>query len=411
MRTAINTISEVTFYGQLQFNTFGQIVETGMGATVQVNKDGQQVIVLPVASAAAEFLYPMPTFAERKEVVSWYGTSAEQGIVAVAGFGILICVVLTVLFVAWRKRPQIIASSLLFVELIIAGAILIYASLFFWTLETTTVMCNLRYWFSGVGFVLMLCALLTKTWRVYRIFRDHSLKLIKLTNSYLLRILAVALAIEIVILIVWSAAFTPHVHTIVVDEHRPSLNYRTCVGSQTLPFAVASIIYHASLIIGGVLLGFLSRTIRSEYNESKFILISMYNLTFSGLILLVLYAIQVSDRYVDFLIRSIAILWGVTATLCILFIPKIYFVVTGSNDPTRRKQHFTNAVPPMDSANLPDSQAEIEERINALARVEQRLRERLMELKVTNRRSQGKNQASKNQSSNTAGTSSGNSQK
>jgi hypothetical protein len=388
MRSMINTINTITFYGQLQFNTFGQIVETGLGATLQVNQETQDMIVLPIASAASDMVYPMPTFEERQEVISWYGTPAEQGIVIVAGVGILVCIVLMILFAAWRDRPQIIASSLLFVELIIVGAIMIYASLFFWVLETTTTMCNLRYWLAGVGFVLMFSALLTKTWRVWRIFHEHSLKMIKLTNYYLLRIMAVALGIEIVILAVWSAAFTPQVETVVVDEFRPILNYRTCVSSNTLPFAIVLIIYKAVLIIGGVVLGFWSRKIRSEYNESKFILIAMYNITFATLILLVLFAIQINDRYIDFLIRSIAILWGVTATLCILLIPKIYYVATGSNDPTRRKNSstWTASSTPQASVNLPETYEEVEEQLSFIARREQTLRERLVELKASDRR-------------------------
>ncbi len=391
MRAMMNTLNTITFYGQLQFNTFGQIVETGTGATLQVNKDTQDMIILPIAAAANDMIYPMPTFEERQEVVSWYGTQAELGIVVVAGVGILCCIVLMILFAVWRDRPQIIASSLLFVELIIVGAIMIYASLFFWVLETTTTMCNLRYWLSGVGFVLMFSALLTKTWRVWRIFHEHSLKMIKLTNYYLLRIMAVALAIEIIILVVWSAAFTPHVETIVVDEFRPINNYRTCVSSNTMPFAVVLIIYKAALIIGGVVLGFWSRKIRSEYNESKFILIAMYNITFATLILLVLFAIQIGDRYIDFLIRSIAILWGVTATLAILLIPKIYYVATGSNDPTRRKNSSSwgASSTPQGSTNLPETFEEVEDQLELLARREQSLRERLAELKANERKIRG----------------------
>lgn len=401
----INRLSQPTFYGQLQFNSFGQIVDTQVGATVQFNGTNDDVVVLPIAASASELIYPMPAWNERQEQISWYGRKEEQGIIAAASVGLLACFVMMILFATWRDRPQIIASSLLFVELIILGAAMIYASLFFWVLETTTAMCNLRYWLAGVGFVLMFSALLTKTWRVWRIFHEHSLKMIKLTNMYLLRIMAVALTIEIVVLAVWSGAFTPQMETVVLDENRPVLNYRTCTTENSMPFAIVLIIYKAILILAGVVLGFWSRKIRSEYNESKFILIAMYNITFATLILLVLFAIGISDRYIDFLIRSIAILWGVTATLCILLIPKIYYVATGSNDPTRKRHGSTWSSTPPTSTNVPETFEAVQEQLELLSRREQQLRERLAELKAQDRKMKSNDSAKSGKSSNTTGKS------
>jgi hypothetical protein len=404
MRLMINRLSHPTFYGLLQFNSFGQIVETQVGATVQFNGTGDDVIVLPIAASASELVYPMPEWNERQEAIVWYGRSEEQGIIVAASIGILACFIMMALFASWRDRPQIIASSLLFVELIILGAAMIYASLFFWVLETTTAMCNLRYWLSGVGFVLMFSALLTKTWRVWRIFHEHSLKMMKLTNIYLLRIMAVALSVEILVLAVWSGAFTPEAETVVLDENRPILNYRTCTTEDSLPFAIILIIFKAALILAGVVLGFWSRKIRSEYNESKFILIAMYNITFAALILLVLFAIGISDRYIDFLIRSIAILWGVTATLCILLIPKIYYVATGSNDPTRKPRGSTWSTPPASSL-VPDSLEVVQEQLELLSRREQQLRERLAELKAQDRKMKSNNDSTKTSTAKSANSS------
>jgi hypothetical protein len=134
IRVMINRVNEATFYGQLQFNPFGQIVETGLGATLQYTIEDNNVIVLPIAAAASDLVYPMPTWDERIEVVTWYDDPAELGIIIIAGIGVLLCFALMILFAAWRDRPQVIAASLLFVELIIFGAAMIYASLYFWAL-------------------------------------------------------------------------------------------------------------------------------------------------------------------------------------------------------------------------------------------------------------------------------------
>lgn len=50
-------------------------------------------------------------------------------------------------------------------------------------------------------------------------------------------------------------------------------------------------------------MGIWARKVVSEYNESKYVLISMYLLTFAGLILLIVYSINITDRVVDTIIR------------------------------------------------------------------------------------------------------------
>jgi ABC-type branched-subunit amino acid transport system substrate-binding protein len=394
MKSTINEMNEITFVGQLQFNSFGQIVDLGLGGTVQFNRFNEDQLVLPIASSATDAVYPMPGWDERTEVISWYSTETELAIAIIAGTLFLGCIALMILFAVWRSQPQIIASSPLFIEFIILGGAMMYASLFFWTLETTDVMCNLQLWLLGVGFVLTFSALLVKTWRIWKIFHDKSLRIIKLDNIYLLKIMAVALAIEIIVLALWSALYTPHAATVVVDVNRPMENFRFCTSEQTQPFAIVLIVYKGLLICAAVVLGVWSRKVRSEYNESKYVLISVYNITFSAIILLVLFAINVSDRYLDFLIRSVAILWGVTATLCILLIPKIYYVVTGSHDPTKRRQNGAvqqDTTTPDESSHVPDTHEGTQEQLELLLERKRALNERLAEL-----------QASKNKSPNTS---------
>lgn len=400
MLNAINTINEITFYGQIQFNQFGQILDTASGCALQFDRNNCDNIILPIFASTSDVIYPMPSWYERVEVITWYGTPMEIGIISVAGVCFLGCIALAVLFAALRNKPQIVASSLLFIELIILGATMMYAGLFFGVLETTTVMCNLRIWLEGVGFVLMFSALLTKTWRIWRIFHEKSLRVIKITNVYLLRIMSVALGIEIILLIIWTAGFTPVAETIVVDVNRPILDYRVCNLDNALPIEVVLIVYYGLLITTGIVFGFWSRKARSEFNESKFILFSMYNVAFAAIILLVLFCIQVSDRSILFLIRSIAVLWGVTATLCLLLIPKIYYVTTGSKDHTKRRHTIDFPSSPSMPSTYQGAKMELEQ----LVKRERALRERLDELRPTSETSTRAGDQSQSPANRTEGT-------
>eukprot|EP00029_Vermamoeba_vermiformis_P005650 TRINITY_DN2019_c0_g1_i1.p1 TRINITY_DN2019_c0_g1~~TRINITY_DN2019_c0_g1_i1.p1 ORF type:complete len:811 (-),score=194.85 TRINITY_DN2019_c0_g1_i1:136-2568(-) len=329
---ALGTINMRSFYGLLQFSPFGQLTTTTV-ATVQYDQTVATYLVSPLSSAEMDAIYPAPTWSERIENPSWYKTPAEIAIVTIAGAGVAFCLFLMILFYVWRDKPQIVASSLIFVELIMLGALMMFASIFLWTLETTTGACIARYWLFNLGFGMMFANLLAKTWRIWRIFTYKKLKALKIPNIQLLKVVAILVSVEIIVLVIWSAAFTPVAEYIQPDPLRPALNYTQCSREGETPFVIILIVYNGGLIIAGVILGIWARKVVSEYNESKYVLISMYLLTFAGLILLIVYSISITDRMVDTIIRSAAILFGVFSTVTILFMPKVHFVLTKQKDP------------------------------------------------------------------------------
>ncbi len=150
-----------------------------------------------------------------------------------------------------------------------------------------------------------------------------------------------------------------------------------------MPFALVLIVYKGLLIAAAVVLGFSLRKVRSEYNESKFVLVAVYNITFAAILLLVLFAINISNRYIDFVVRSVATLWAVTATLCLL-VPKIFHVATGSNDPTKRVRNEPVENPSVIS-KLPETYEDLQEQLESLLEHKRLLNERYAELKAVGR--------------------------
>jgi hypothetical protein len=140
----------------------------------------------------------MPTWNERIANPSWYKHPAEIAIISIAGLGVAFCLFLMLLFYVWRDKPQIVAASLIFVELIMLGALMMFASIFLWTLETTTGACIARYWLFNLGFGMMFANLLAKTWRIWRIFTYKKLKALKIPNIQLLKVVAILVSVEIV---------------------------------------------------------------------------------------------------------------------------------------------------------------------------------------------------------------------
>lgn len=85
----------------------------------------------------------------------------------------------------------------------------------------------------------------------------------------MLVLVAILMVIDLIVLIVWHAAFTPIAVTVVPDPYRISLNYNICESQHTTdPVATAQIFvavlgaYKGLQIVFGLVLTFLLRKVR-----------------------------------------------------------------------------------------------------------------------------------------------------
>lgn len=332
---AFPTILMNSFFGKIAFNGFGHNDAKNV-ANVQLNSEHGLELISPLSASTASMIYPIPTWSERVWVKRPFDYAGEKAVAVIVGLAILFSIVMAVLTFVYRSTKAIVASSPLFLFIMLTGSVMLYAGILTWTLTTSDALCMAHWWLIGIGFILMFGSLLVKAWRISRIFNDKDLSVIRISNSDLLIAVGVALAIELVLLIVWTAAGRSKAERRPTDIIRPSLDYMVCttttVGTVILSIAAA---YKGLIMLAGVWLSISTWRIKySVYNESRAIAFSMYNLFFF-LVLAVIVQLVINgptQRKAQFLVRSFMILLGTFIPIAVLFLPKFYRTVTLNTD-------------------------------------------------------------------------------
>lgn len=184
------------------------------------------------------------------------------------------------------------------------------------------------------GFTLAFGAMFSKTWRVHAIFTNVKLSKKIITDSKLFIIVAVLAAIDVCALSAWQLFF-PLVRKVTAlsswedpataDIVVPLLEYcesESSTGMQT--FVVVVYAYKGFLLACGIFLAWETRHVNiAALNDSKYVGISVYNVMITCVCGAALSAVLQDQPEYRFVIISMFVIFSTTATLCLVFMPKI----------------------------------------------------------------------------------------
>ncbi|XP_078366097.1 gamma-aminobutyric acid type B receptor subunit 2-like isoform X2 [Oculina patagonica] len=227
-------------------------------------------------------------------------------------------------------------------NIIILGCILCYASVVllgldarFLTLKEYGNNCNARTAVLSVGFSLSFGAMFSKTWRVHKIFTAaKTLKKMAIKDLHLLVIVAGLLAVDVVFLSCWIAIDPLQAEILTFKEMSrkeqdtiilPALYQCTC---QYKTYFLGGIFaYKGILLLFGLFLAWETRNVTiPALNDSRYIGMSVYNVVVLSIIgAIVAIALDGSMYYeAPYAISSLCLIVCTTATLLLVFVPKIY---------------------------------------------------------------------------------------
>jgi hypothetical protein len=180
-----------------------------------------------------------------------------------------------------------------------------------------------------LGFTTMFCALFIKTARLWRIFRQSTLAVTRISIKELSIWLGICISIEVIYTVAWEST-TPFTTTLIVpDPLRPARNYYQCETNSTfIGFAATSLVIKGVLIIIGVILCALVRKIPDGFNEAKYIAFAIYNTLLIVLVFVPIIINGAGDREFTFYIRSFGILILSTTNCVLIFGPKVFMILT-----------------------------------------------------------------------------------
>uniref|UniRef100_A0A182KGY4 G-protein coupled receptors family 3 profile domain-containing protein n=1 Tax=Anopheles christyi TaxID=43041 RepID=A0A182KGY4_9DIPT len=265
-------------------------------------------------------------------------------VVILSLIGIGISVLFLGLNLRFRKLKAIKLSSPKLSTITVCGCILVYTATILlgldhstlpWSRVTFSTICMARIYFLSAGFSLAFGSMFAKTFRVYRIFTHSAGGLCRdkiLRDTQLISVIGALLLVDAFVVSFWMAAdpMERHLHNLSLEisatdrsvvflpqvELCRSRHYESWLG---MLYA-----YKGLLLLVGVYMAWQTRNVKiSALNDSQYIGISVYSVVITSASVVVLANLLYEKVTLAFIITAGFVLISTTATLCLLFLPKI----------------------------------------------------------------------------------------
>ncbi|KAJ3150493.1 hypothetical protein HDU86_006370 [Geranomyces michiganensis] len=222
----------------------------------------------------------------------------------------MLCVALSIaLAIHWRSHEAIKSVSALFCILIDIGIIMVLSTIFYNAGTPTLAKCLAHIWMLSLGIAIVMSSIAVKLYRLYRIFDNRILLNRRFPEGQLLKQACALVSVTAALLIAWTFGSPPKISI----RQFPSRGVYVTVcdmGTSVWSFIFLGLLF-SYFIVGSIFLAILSfktRNVWSQYNESRYIAVSVYNFLFVSLALIaVTVAMTASDPTGLFRIRVFAL--------------------------------------------------------------------------------------------------------
>ncbi|KAL7534423.1 hypothetical protein ACHAXR_007962 [Thalassiosira sp. AJA248-18] len=270
-------------------------------------------------------------------------------------FGSFMCAVILVLalgFSIWTnynsKRRVVRASQPIFLNIITAGAALMALSIIPLTLdlgvtdqEGADAACISFPWLLTIGFSLTFSALFTKTYRINTIMKSAAkFKRLKLTARDVMKPMIVLLALNVIVLTVWTAVDPLQRKTKVVTEDpfgRPLETYGVCSSDYGYIFLIIICIINLGSLLYAVIQAYQVRKLDTELHESSSIFQAMSLVLLLSFLGVPVTIIARDNTQVYYFVLSGIIFIMCSLILLLIFVPKVMAVRKGNNNSSGSK--------------------------------------------------------------------------
>ncbi|KAI8920752.1 hypothetical protein DFJ77DRAFT_506388 [Powellomyces hirtus] len=254
----------------------------------------------------------------------YVGWSSGLGAAMVALTVLSLMYALSLLFYVIAKRgvKVIRAASPTFCALMILGNMMNLATIFVYTGEPSKTTCILQPWILGLSFSTAMAAMIFKTWRIYRIFNNRLCRSLTIKDSQLFINVGVVVGIEVILLIIWTAVDAPEPAMIELATSR----FWSCKSpSEKVHKTMTGVLFsfNGLLALSGVFMAYMTRNVRGEYNESKYIGLCIYNVFVLSVLAIPLMYVSDLGPNMIYVVRSVVILIINVVMLSLFFIPKL----------------------------------------------------------------------------------------
>merc|ERR1719410_1224893 len=245
--------------------------------------------------------------------------------ICIASLGILLTLLTIIVLVRHRDTPLVRASGRELSYVLLSGVLLCFLNTFLLLSKPAITSCTLQRFGVGLGFSVVYGALLTKTNRIFRIFRMAAKSAARPNFVSLRSQLAITFSIagvQIVATVIWCLI------------HLPGIQYDYPTRDQVIlkcnindAAFVISQVYSMVLITVCTFYAIKTRKVPENFNEAKFIGFTMYTTCIIWLAFVPLYFGTANSHEIQLTTLCITISLSAYVTLFCLYSPKLYIIL------------------------------------------------------------------------------------
>ncbi|XP_046822046.1 gamma-aminobutyric acid type B receptor subunit 2 isoform X2 [Vespa crabro] len=312
---------------------------------------------------------------------------------AAASVGIVMAVVFLAINIRYRNQRYIKMSSPHLNNLIIIGCMFTYSSVIFLGLDSQLssvtafpYICTARAWLLMAGFSLAFGSMFSKTWRVHSIFTDVKLNKKVIKDYQLFMVVGVLLVIDLGIMTTWQIAdpfyretkqMEPYPHPssediIIIPENE------YCQSNRMTVYMGSIYAYKGLLMIFGAFLAWETRHVSiPALNDSKYVGMSVYNVVIMCVTGAAISFVLADKQDAMFIMLAVFIIFCSTATLCLVFVPKLIELRRNPQGAIDKRMRPT--LKPVSKTRRDSTVSELEERLKEAMTANQKFRKQLFE--------------------------------
>lgn len=264
---------------------------------------------------------------DTKRYVEWSDPEAIA-ITVIASVFSFFALIIVLILIAHKDNPAVRKSSVWFCTFMAVGFVIGYLSMLAYIGKPSVNVCLAQIWVPTIAFGLVFANLLAKTWRINLIFNNTKLKTLAVRDADLLRFSGAILFMEVVILVIWSVAFTPEAIDAILNDGTVVTtcgNNSQLTGQKTMMGILFG--FNLALIAFAAILAYRTRKANYSYRESRFIGYAVYNILFCSVVFFALLLSLEVGTTISFALKQLCTFLMVTFTLCVLLLPKVAMVL------------------------------------------------------------------------------------
>eukprot|EP00742_Colponemidia_sp_Colp-10_P001397 GILJ01001504.1.p1 GENE.GILJ01001504.1~~GILJ01001504.1.p1 ORF type:complete len:588 (+),score=83.74 GILJ01001504.1:261-1766(+) len=246
---------------------------------------------------------------------------------AVASIGGFVSVILMAIFLLYQKHKVVRFSQPGFCLILLTGAMLLFVSVYMFTIPVTDTVCTSRMWTFGLGFVILMGSITAKVHRISQIMKNtKKMRRTRVTVAAAATWLIAFLTAEVIILAVWQA-ISPLKAVALFDSANAELYRIECDSTYQTSFMITNYFWKGFVILLACTFAYKAREASTLLSEGKHFGNAIYSLMIICVLVIPVQYTLGGDPSSLMLLRTVGIFLGTCSLLLGIFGYRLYLIV------------------------------------------------------------------------------------